>query len=92
MTLPLPSEDEKYGPCPVCDSEEVSAYTRWVTEDGGKLKALYSYIECDDCRTPSKNTTSQFTWEMVMADWDKRKQKAQKEREAWEKKKKRSKK
>ena len=81
--LPTPSDNERYGPCPVCDSEDVFAYTRWVTEDNGELRARYSFIECDCCRTPSKNTTPQFTWEDVLADWGKRKEQAQKEREDW---------
>jgi len=62
-------ETEDFNPCPVCEGNNVFPYTRWKSE-GAKLEKIYSYIQCDDCRTTSHNTTSTFTWQMVVDNWD----------------------
>jgi hypothetical protein len=62
---------ERYGPCYVCGGKDVYAYSRWEWESGDQPKLKSSYIQCDDCHTTSKNTTSNFTWEQVIKDWKK---------------------
>lgn len=61
---------DSYGPCPTCRGDDVYAYTRWHWAAGEEPKARYSYIECNDCRTVSYNTTDTFTWEQVLKDWE----------------------
>lgn len=67
----------------MCGGEDVYAYTRWSWTTGEEAKARYSYIECNDCRTVSKNTTGNFTWEQVVAEWEKRKAKSLEETRKW---------
>jgi hypothetical protein len=73
---------EKYDPCPICNGSHVYPYTYWEYITGIEPRIIYSYIQCEDCRTTSYNTTSTFTWGMVVKDWKKRQTKS-----IWKKKK-----
>ena len=68
----MEEEIEHFGPCYMCASEEVFAYSRWRCVGSSKPKLNYTFIQCDNCRTVSKNTTDTFTWEQVVEEWKSR--------------------
>lgn len=57
------------------DKKKPEIYSR-CSSDGSKTTVIYTYIQCDACRTTSKNTVTSddpkknFTLEDVIKDWN----------------------
>lgn len=60
-----------YKYCLTCESDDIDCYQR-CSSCGGVVEIIYSYLECNECRTPSHNTTTTFTIEDVIKDWNKK--------------------
>jgi hypothetical protein len=54
-------------PCYNC-GEQMTLYQRMKGDE--ELTVMYEFLECDECRTVSSNTTSTHSIEDVVNDWN----------------------